>query len=86
MPNSKELQKFTDAMTEKRERRMKEHPERPADPWNKYPPTQIQVRLIEEFEEWREAATKKSQQEEADELVDIANFCFFRWTQIKKGK
>ena len=81
---SKELRAFTKAMTDKRKLRMKQHPERPVDPWNKYPPTQIQVRLAEEYEEWRDAVSNKSQNEEADELLDIANFCFFRWAQIKK--
>ncbi len=87
---SKELRAFTKAMTEKRRRKMKEHPERPADPWNHYPKEVLWRRLQEEFKEWKDVVDFRlkeppelMEEQEADELLDIANFAFFRWTQIK---
>lgn len=86
-----ELLLFVNALLAKREKARAKHPHRPQDPWNKYQPRYLQERLLEEVVEWlKETDFTKSgkvgefstdPKKEADELLDMANFAWFRWCQ-----
>lgn len=77
---------FFEAMKEKMDRRAAEK-NRPPDPWNTYTVDFITSRLIEEYNEWRATwrnGHEVKYEDEADELLDIANFAMFRWLQIQR--
>lgn len=86
-----ELLMFVNAMLAKREAARARWPHRPQDPWNKYEPAYLQARLLDEVGEWlKETEFTRSgkpgeftadPKKEAGELIDMANFVWFRWLQ-----
>lgn len=79
--------KFFTAMKEKMERRAREK-NRTMEPWKDYDEMYLSARLVEEYHEWmnvvEHGGVGSDRLYEADELLDIANFCMFRWIQIKE--
>jgi len=71
---------FFTAMKEKMELRAREKG-RTMTPWLDYAPRFLRSRLDEEYIEWKKSFAR-GYDAEADELLDIANFCMFRWIQL----
>lgn len=61
-----------------RERKMDGSEQRRIDPWN-HDLGFLRGRLLEEFKEYLYADPMT----EADELLDLANFCFYLWVKLE---